>query len=401
MGQRAQQQQQQHGPFIDSHAPSPCLLWCAGRWTVDSRPAPQRPRRSSRLAEAALARLALAAAASAHAVAASFNSHAAPLSRRQSLLAPSVERAERQALVTALVSHVVVELGSALQARTGRDRFACWSNSALLNCIYLFSLGVDTPTVFHLSSAARDMLVSLRSLARSRLQKAFDARWVAAVDRCERVLSPLQKFQFAKTFGCERPSVKQQLQGAAAKYVATVHRRDETAELQELAGFIIEVRAITQQDDFTTWTPAYVRSWTGALHAWTATVSFISIQADSGTTDLLPHFLPLWKALLARDVLRRWCALGSVSAPSMWTALVCAVLYLASHTIFAQTLYHTQALDKDIIGLEEVASLFRSVLPSLQLWNHVELVTEGIAVRCACKQTETARVRRQLCACSL
>lgn len=136
-------------------------------------------------------------------------------------------------------------------------------------------------------------------------------------------------------------------------------------------------------------------SWTKLLQRWTTIICFQAIEDGHGhSVRLQTHcqFLsPLWELLAQHPYWLDTLLLkgSSIKTDCPWKGLVVALLYLATHCIYAQTFYQThpgKSLNR-IIGYSVIAQLLSDtqLLDKLRSWNHAELLAEIIAVRlCHC-----------------
>jgi hypothetical protein len=281
-------------------------------------------------------------------------------------------------------------------------------HATTLNNVYLFHLHLcESPR--RISPAIVDQLERLIESNRERLQHHYDrsveATTAAGGKGTARLFDRQQQQQFRLVYARDAQTSARAASSSSDDNTLTA------AEQDSLTNFWTECRQVPPQSDpdhsFDDWTPVYVQSYAKLFDSLSSLVCFISIDAGHGDDPRLASVCrqinPLWRVLLERNLLPRWSALISMGPRSRqwdtkkgaWAALVSSTLYLATHCVFAQTLYQTNGVKHvgQIVGYDEIAQLLANsdILGKLKEWRHAELLTEIIAVSASIASMRVAR----------
>ncbi len=134
----------------------------------------------------------------------------------------------------------------------------------------------------------------------------------------------------------------------------------------------------------------HLPSWTTVVKSYTTTVCFQAIVDGHGHSTQLRGYCTqineLW-ALLQKhpDWQNKFIDAGQEKQDDCkWKEFVVVILYLATHCVYAQTLYQTHCAKAvaSIVGYDHIAKLLRhdKLIQKLIQWDHAELFAEILAV---------------------
>ena len=298
---------------------------------------------------------------------------------------------DAMALRLSLVEEVVEGVARSVLLNKKTSKKSSLQLAAILNNIYLFDLHQhESPR--RISAAIAEQLALLIQANQRQLEQHYNLSMEQADGGDERGLFDRQQQQQYRVVYIACPA------GATAR-PDPVTAEDLTSVWNSLADFCVDCEDVPPQSDpsfqFGDWKGQYVSSFAGLFDSLSSIVCFISIDAghvdDPRLASVCQQIDPLWEALIKNNLCQRWAALtGNGAATNVstrcfsWRRLLSSILYLATHCIFAQTLYQTRCVKPvdEIVGYANIARLLaeEEIVNKLIEWQHAELLTEIIAV---------------------
>jgi len=240
----------------------------------------------------------------------------------------------------------------------------------LLNNVYLFHLFLTAhPKAPPVQSNLRSLIDAAKAPLVAHYKSTFDHQ---QRNQC-RVIWP-ELARSSKSSGCGRG-------GSREKENLSSSVDQDSNNLKDLCSRLEQFAAVGSdgQSDLT--------AFTRTLKNWSTIICYQSIGDQCGDSRELQSHLTqltaLWPFLTSTSMRRIAALCNQGKAGHQWKSFAVALLYLATHCIFAQTMYQTNSKQMHlIISFPAISRLL--VLPEvvalLQAWNHAELLTEIAAV---------------------